>query len=301
MRAFSASPVTKKPYGIRRVCRCWGIPKSTFYHKVKNRNPENKKTEKPGPKPIINDNELLKEIKARINSSFFIGEGHRKIWAFLKFRKNINVSKKRVLRIMKANNLLSPYRVPKRDKKLHDGTISTNRPDLMYGTDASKIWTKEQGWVWLFTAVDHYHGEVVGWHVAKRGTRFAALEPIMQALEKYWHGTHPNCARGLNLRMDNGCQYTSDHFINQIKYWGITPSFAYPREPETNGVVERYNRTLKEQIIYGRDYNSIMDLSETIEKFIDRYNNHWMLEKNGYLSPIEKRNDFNNFLDKKVA
>jgi hypothetical protein len=60
---------------------------------------------------------------------------------------------------------------------------------MVYGTDASKIWTWDQGWVWVFTAVDHCHGEVVGWHAAKKGTRFAALEPIMQALGKYWHGS----------------------------------------------------------------------------------------------------------------
>jgi len=33
----------------------------------------------------------------------------------------------------------------------------------------------------------------------------------------------------------------------------------------------------------------------------DDYNHHWMLEKNNYLSPIEKRNEFNGFIDKKAA
>ena len=57
--------------------------------------------------------------------------------------------------------------------------------------------------------------------------------------------------RGLSLRMDNGSQYLSDHFINQIRFWGIEPSFAFVRQPETNGVAERFNRMLKEQAIHG--------------------------------------------------
>ena len=52
--------------------------------------------------------------------------------------------------------------------------------------------------------------------------------------------------------MDHGTQYLSDHFLQQIRYWGIRPSFGFVEEPETNGVVERENRTLKEQAIYGR-------------------------------------------------
>ena len=47
------------------------------------------------------------------------------------------------------------------------------------------------------------------------------------------------------LRMD----FLSDHFTNQIKFWGIQPSYAFVAEPQTNGVAERFNRTLKEQII----------------------------------------------------
>ena len=73
------------------------------------------------------------------------------------------------------------------------------------------------------------------------------------------------------------------------------------REPETNRGVERFNRTLKEQIIYGRAYRNVKDLFDAIRKFIDAYNQHWMLEKNGYLYLIEKRNVFNVFIDKKTA
>ena len=57
--------------------------------------------------------------------------------------------------------------------------------------------------------------------------------------------------------MDHGSQYLSDHFLKQIRYWRIHPSFGFVEEPETNGVAERWNRTLKEQAIHGRIFQNL--------------------------------------------
>ena len=82
--------------------------------------------------------------------------------------------------------------------------------------------------------------------------RLGALSSCRQTPKIYDHSVEADVARGLALRMDHGSQYLSDHFLNQVRYWGIHPSFGFLEEPETNGVVERWNRTLKEQAIYGR-------------------------------------------------
>jgi transposase InsO family protein len=52
--------------------------------------------------------------------------------------------------------------------------------------------------------------------------------------------------------MDHGTQYTADDFLKHIEFWGIDTSFAFVAEPQTNGVAERFNRTLKERVIQGR-------------------------------------------------
>ncbi len=96
-------------------------------------------------------------------------------------------------------------------------------------------------------------------------------------------------ARGLAVRMDHGSQYTSDHFRRQIKAWGIVPSFAFLREPETNGVAERFIRTLKEQIIYGRTFHSLEEVRQAVGHFVELYNHHWHVEKNGFHTPREMR------------
>ena len=64
----------------------------------------------------------------------------------------------------------------------------------------------------------------------------------------------------MSLRMDHGTQYLSDHFQNQLKYWGINPSFAFIEQPQTNGVAERFIRTLKAQVIYGRVFQNLEEV-----------------------------------------
>jgi transposase InsO family protein len=96
-------------------------------------------------------------------------------------------------------------------------------------------------------------------------------------------------ARGLLLRMDHGSQYLSDHFVNQVRFWGIKPSFAFVEEPQTNGVVERFNRTLKEQAIYGTIFRNIEEVRRAVARFVEDYNTEWRVEKNGGISPREAR------------
>lgn len=278
------SPTTGKLYGIERVCDVWEVSRSSFYdRKARTANPP--VARKRGPKTAISDDELLALIRDDLVSSSFIGEGHRKVWARLRFVKGIKVGRKRVLRIMRDHHLLSPNRVVQGKPIEHTGKIITTAPNILWGTDGTKIFTLDDGWCWLFTAVEHWNAECLGWHLTKAGDRFAALQPLSMALMTRFGSIDAEVARGLALRMDNGPQYLSDHFQNQIKFWGIAPSFAFVAEPETNGVAERFNRTLKEQVIYGRHYRNIEELRTAIADFMNRYNQYWLIEKLGFKSP----------------
>ena len=95
----------------------------------------------------------------------------------------------------------------------------------------------------MFAAVDHFDACCVDIHAVKTGNRFAALQPIAQGLQMGFGATGADVGRGLALRIDNGTQYTADDFLNQTKFWGVAPSFAFVAEPQTNGVAERFNRT----------------------------------------------------------
>ena len=285
---------TGKTYGLARVCRVLEFPRSTIYAhqareaaKVVPLHPVRR-----GPKPKISDTDLLAAIRDDLETSPFVGEGHRKVWARLRILRNIRVSKDRVCRLMRENALLSPHRVPQGQPVLHDGSIQTEAPNLMWGTDGIRIQTVEEGWVWVFSAVDHFDACCVGIHAAKTGNRFAAMQPIAQGLLAEFGSTAANAGKGLRLRMDHGTQYTADDFLKQIEFWGIDKSFAFVAEPQTNGVAERFNRTLKEQVIHGRIFRNVEEVRAAITEFKDRYNRHWRLEKLGFMSPLEVRQSY---------
>lgn len=241
-----------------------------------------------GPKPKVSESKLLKLVKKDLKTSPFTGEGYRKVWARLR-RRGVRVGRKRVLRLMRENSLLSPHRTAQSDGEVHSGKIVTERPNVMWGTDGAMVFTVNEGWVWIFTAVDHWNAECMGWHVTKTGTRFAALEPVAMGLTQEYGVVAGDVARGLCLRMDNGTQYRSEHFRNQVKFWGLTRSYSFVRQPETNGVAERFNRTLKEQAIHGRVFYGVADLRAAVGAFVELYNREWLVEKNGFLSPSEAR------------
>ena len=152
-----------------------------------------------------------------------------------------------------------------------------------------RVETVDDGWVWIFVAVEHWNAEVMGWHVTKRGDRFAALEPLKQGLLSLGRGVGKDAGKGLSVRMDHGTQYTSEEFRNEVKHWGMELSYGYVKEPQTNGVAERFNRTLKEQVIRGRVWRNVEELRAAVREFVEAYNEGWLLEKNGYRSPKEVR------------
>ena len=285
----ATSPGTGLAYGLRRVCAAWGMARSSFYAMTSGQHAEQPPAKRRGPKPAISDQALRVAIEADLEASPWEGEGYRKVWARLRVCRDIRVARKRVLRLMRENNLLSPHRCRRRGGNPHDGEIITHAPNLMWGTDGVRVFTVDDGWGWIFTAVEHWNAECAGWHVCKRGDRFAALQPISMGLAGLYGSTAAGAARGLALRMDHGSQYLSDHFTNQIKFWGIQPSYAFVAEPQANGVAERFDRTLKEQIIHGRIYRNIAELRDAVRDFVELYNAQWIVEKNGYLSPAQAR------------
>ena len=136
-------------------------------------------------------------------------------------------------------------------------------------------------------AVDHCVSDVVGWHVAKKGDRWAALEPVRQGVRAHIAGYAPKIALGLGLRHDWGPQYTAHQFQGELRWLGIRSTAAYVGEPECNGVVERFIRTLKEECLYLHDFDSLEEARHEIGQFIECYNREWLLERHGYRTPVQ--------------
>jgi putative transposase len=290
--AETTSSATGREYGIARVCRVWEVPRSTFYAARRPEADSGAAAVDParrGPKPAVCDAALLAAIRADLARSPWTGEGHRKVWARLRATDGIRVSRKRVLRLMREHVLLSPHRARTRPEAAHDRHIITEAPNVMWATDATQITTVEDGKVWLFGVAEHWNAELLGWHVARRGTRFEAMQAVGMAVRRQFGQLDAGAARGLALRHDHGSSFMSEAFQKQIAFWGMAPSYAFVGEPETNGVIERLFRTLKEQVVHGRIYQTIDEVRGAVRAFAARYNAEWLIEKNGYRSPDTAR------------
>lgn len=285
MRA-AVSPATGRGYPLTVICRTYRLPRSTMYAAT---NSGHAAPEKRGPRTAVSDAELLTAIRAVLAACPFHGEGYRKVRARLAHR-GLAVGGKRVLRLMRQHHLLAPRRLgPPNGNPAHDGTIVTDRPDVMWGTDATRFYTEQDGWCWFFGAIDHGIDEVVGWHAVKTGDRWAALEPLRQGVRHAFGRFAKDVARGLQIRCDWGPQYVADAWINEVKWLGMTISPSYVGEPECNGVMERFIRTLKEQCLYLHQFTSLAEARTVIGAFIRQYNTEWLIERLDYQTPAAAR------------
>jgi putative transposase len=112
--------------------------------------------------------------------------------------------------------------------------------------------------------------------VAKTGDRFAALQPVYDAVVDRWGRLDADVARGVQLRHDWGPQYRSAHFTGSLAWLGISDDPALLGEPETNGCAERWIRTLKDQCLWAQVHDTIDELRRAVAGFVDRYNTSWL-------------------------
>lgn len=277
----------ERPYPVRMVLKVAGLSSAAWYTASRAKSEK----QRPGPKPLVSDPELLKEIREDLSTSHFHSEGHKKVRARHQ-RKGIRAGRPRYLRLMKEHGLLAANR-PKWNgsSRIHDGTITTGEPNTMWGTDGKQFWTRQDGLCWFFGVIDHCNDEILGSHASTIGNRFAAMEPVHQAVSREFGSLGKGVVKdtGLSLRRDHGTQYDSSDFRKEMKFLGLEQSPAFVRSPECNGVIERFNRTLQEQVFDIHNFETIEEARVVIGKFIEKYNHFWLIERLGYRSPIEFR------------
>jgi len=283
------SPAIGRPYGLARVARVWRLSRATLYrHRAMDDAAAPPRPARRGPVGACSDAELVGHIRARILGSRLHGEGYRKIWARLR-HAGIRTSARRVRRLMGQHGLLAPHRVGRPTERAHDGTITAAAVDVMWGTDMTETVTLAEGRARVFVAVDHCSGECVGSHAARSGNRFEALEPVRQGVLQHFGRIERDAAKGLTLRHDHGSNYMSGDFQAEIRCLGVESSPSFVREPEGNGVAERFIRTLKENFLWVHTFDTIEDLRRGLRDFVAHYNATWLVARHGYLTPNQIR------------
>src|ERR1019366_2917777 len=121
--SHATSPSTEQRYGVVRVTHAWEMARSSFYYQLRTAAQPERALRRRGPKTEWSDAALLEKILAVLAASPFYGEGHRKVWARLRFQQ-VRTSKTRVLRLMRDAQLLAPSRTLPKPGNLQSGTIT---------------------------------------------------------------------------------------------------------------------------------------------------------------------------------
>lgn len=245
--------------------------------------------DKPGPSPTHTDDEILKALKKYLEVPHFFMEGYKKLKVRLKDEYNLNVAKERLRRIMAENQLLCQQK--NRTNPIgyqHDGKIITERPNQLWGMDIKEFRTCI-GKIYVFDIVDHYNSEIKGWHVSFESNAKQGLEALRNAVRDEFGQVTKNICKdhNLKLRVDHGTQFDSKLFEAELGFLGIEKSSAFVRSPQSNGVIERFHRTLKEQLLLNHSVEKIEDIKQSISNFVQLYNQKWLLHRLQLRSPLD--------------
>ena len=273
----------KGRYKLTKVLELVGVSKGSWYDK---RLPK-KSVEKRGPKPKFSDKQVLEAISKVLTAPKFYNEGYKKNKVRLE-QQGVLVGKERLRRIMGEAGLLLDG--PNRDRKSpyeHNGTIITTRANEMWGTDVKEFYTPI-GKIYFMGVIDHYHDKIVGHYVNDRERAIDVIEALHVAVKNEMGEVCKDICEplGLSLRIDNGGQFESKMFKDEAQFLGIELSNTMVRSPQSNGIIERFHRTLKEQLDFSKIHN-LDDGKKIIANFVESFNKYWLLHRLGLRSPLE--------------
>jgi transposase InsO family protein len=219
--------------------------------------------------------------------------GYRRIWATLRYRDKIDCNPKRIYRIMKERNFLcTKQQREKIASRIVRPKPQATRPNQLWGTDMTKVFVEGCGWVYVTIVLDWFTKKIVGHHAGIRSRSIDWLEALEIGLNRQF----PFGAReaGLKLVSDNGCQPTSRAFMKHCSAVGIEQIFTSYSNPKGNAETERFMRTMKEELLWLREWTSFDDLFTTLGVWIESYNREYLHSTLKYKTPLEAEQSYYN-------
>ena len=226
---------------------------------------------------------LVEQIRALKGDHPFWG--YRRVWAYLRYVEQVRINRKRVYRLMKeADLLVQPNLRLKAKRALQRPKPRPSRANQWWGIDMTKVKVEGFGWVYLVLVVDWHTKKIVGHYGGLQARAWHWLIALNQAVNRQF----PQGVRGqgLSLMSDNGCQPTAESFMAACRALGLRQAFTSYNNPKGNADTERLLRTLKEELIWLRDWTSPVDLLRALDHWVDYYNTQYLHSSLGYQSPV---------------
>jgi transposase InsO family protein len=272
------SEATESHVDVQRLCGLAGLPRATYYRHL---NKSSRETA---------DCELRDQLqRICLKHPFY---GYRRVTATIR-RKGMVVNAKKVLRLMREDNLLAQRKAPFLKPPAERPRDIVVVPNLVRGLVPSapdQIWVADITYVhlartfaYLAVILDAFSRKAVGW--AFESTLDASL--AITALDRAIEARKPQ--RGsLIHHSDRGVQYASIAYRQILADRDITISMSRPGNPFDNAKAESFMKTLKAEEVNGKAFSDIRDARRRIDSFIaDVYNKERLHSALGYRSPLE--------------
>ncbi len=262
---------------IERLCELCSVSRSWYYERTSR------------PESTEEETALRDQIERIILE--FPGYGYRRVTHALA-REGMAVNHKRVLRIMREESLLchlkkrfvvrttdSRHGLPVYPNVLTDAVLTA--PDQAWVADLTYIRLRS-AFVYLACILDAFSRRCVGWHLSRDMTTQLTLAALRQAIAE----RHPQ--PGLIHHSDRGVQYASYDYVEQLEQIGAQISMSSVSNPYDNAKAESFFKTLKQEEVYLKEYESFADAQANLEVFIEQvYNTKRLHSSLGYLPPAE--------------
>ena len=216
--------------------------------------------------------------------------GYRRIWAYMKYRLNQTVNKKRIYRIMKEHHLLVAPNLrlkAKRDNQSNRSKPRADRINQFWGTDMTKILLRSFGWLYLVIVLDWFTKKIVGYSISCHSRTEDWLDALSNACNNQFPNGVASNQNDLYLVSDNGSQPTSKKYMQACSVLEIKQIFASYNNPKGNADTERVIRTIKEDFIWVREFSSSTEFTEAFKYWVEAYNNDYPHSSLKYLTPCQ--------------
>ena len=262
------------------MCKFLGITRSLiYYHLNKEDSKNNLKTEE-----LLE--EKIKEIFRKSKNAY----GSRKIKVKLE-EQNIIVSRRKICRIMKKHALISSYTV--KQYKVEKSTCNNkqiknkidrhfdNRPSLQACVSDLTYVKVGNSWNYICAIIDLHNREIIGYSAGKNKSAELVKEAIYSI--KY----------PLNkiqiFHTDRGREFDNKSIDRILDIFGIERSLSKKGSPYDNAVAEAFNKVMKTEFVYQKEFRSLNQLKLELSEYIYWYNNLRIHGSLDYLSPVKYR------------
>lgn len=195
---------------------------------------------------------------------------------------------------MKENNLL--VSTESRLKAKRGSYPYRDKPHAIYsnqywGIDMTKVLIGNYGWVYLVIVLDWYSKKIVGYSFKLHSQADDWIEALNSVINKQFSGGILSKDKELFLISDNGAQPTSRKFMQECSILGIKQIFTCYNNPKGNADTERVIRTIKEDLIWIREWETSFELEDKLKEWVDFYNSDYPHSSLGYKTPNQFENE----------